>query len=164
MAAGLMRQIAGPTIHVSSAGTRAKTAVNDLSVQALAEVGVDISDHQPAQLTAQMLDDADLVVIVGSQAHLDEYCPGVTIQRWDTDEPSLRGIDGIDRMRIIRDDITTRVQALAANLSAAITPPTGQPSRDCGSNGVSGTDTLSDARRERCRDDDTGRCGEEEGG
>ena len=34
---------------------------------------------------------------------------------------------------------------------------------DCGSNGVSGTDTLSDARRERCRDDDTGRCGEEEG-
>ena len=71
----------------------------------------------------------DLVVIVGSQAHLDEYCPGVTIQRWDTDEPSLRGIDGIDRMRIIRDDITTRVQALAANLSTAITPPTGQPSR-----------------------------------
>lgn len=129
MAAGLIRQIAGPTIHVSSAGTRAKTAVNDLSVQALAEVGVDISDHQPAQLTAQMLDDADLVVIVGSQAHLDEYCPGVTIQRWDTDEPSLRGIDGIDRIRIIRDDITTRVQALAANLSTAITPPTGQPSR-----------------------------------
>ncbi|ULN41727.1 MarR family winged helix-turn-helix transcriptional regulator [Mycolicibacterium crocinum] len=38
------------------------------------------------------------------------------------------------------------------------------PARDCGSNGVSGTDTLSDARRERCRDDDTGRCGEEEGG
>ena len=129
MAAGLMRQIAGPTIHVSSAGTRAKTAVNDLSVQALAEDGVDISDHQPAQLTAQMLDDADLVVIVGSQAHLDEYCPGVTIQRWDTDEPSLRGIDGIDRIRIIRDYITTRVQALAANLSTAITPPTGQPSR-----------------------------------
>ncbi len=35
--------------------------------------------------------------------------------------------------------------------------------RDCGINGVSGTDTLSDARRERCRDDDTGRCGEEGG-
>jgi hypothetical protein len=35
---------------------------------------------------------------------------------------------------------------------------------DCANNGVSGTDTLSDARRERCRDDDTGRCGEEEGG
>ncbi|BBZ14564.1 arsenate-mycothiol transferase ArsC [Mycobacterium branderi] len=115
MAAGLMRHIAGPTIHVTSAGTRAKTAVNDLSAQALAEIGVDISDHRPVQLTDQMLDDADLVVIVGTQAELDH--PGTTIQRWDTDEPSLRGIDGIERMRIIRDDINTRVQALAAELA-----------------------------------------------
>ena len=127
MAAGLMRQIAGPHIRVTSAGTHAKTAVNELSVQALAEVGVDISGHQPTQLTAQMLDDADLVVIVGGQAHLQDP-PGVTIQRWDTDEPSLRGIDGIDRMRIIRDDITARVQALAADLSTAIAPPTDQSS------------------------------------
>ena len=126
MAAGLLRQIAGAHIRVTSAGTRAKGALNQQSVQALAEVGVDISDHQPTQLTEQMLDDADLVVIVGTQAHLDEYCPGTTIQRWDTDEPSLRGIDGIDRMRIIRDDITTRVQALAANLSTAAAPPAGQ--------------------------------------
>ncbi len=128
MAAGLMRQIAGPTIHVSSAGTRAKTAVNDLSVQAWQKSAstsatisrpthrADARRRRPGRHRR-------------SQAHLDEYCPGVTIQRWDTDEPSLRGIDGIDRMRIIRDDITTRVQALAANLSTAITPPTGQPSR-----------------------------------
>lgn len=120
-----MHHIAGPTIHVTSAGTHAKTAVNDLSAQALAEVGVDISDHQPTQLTEQMLDEADLVVIVGTQAQLEDH-PGTTIQRWDTDEPSLRGIDGIDRMRIIRDDITTRVQALAANLSTAAAPPAGQ--------------------------------------
>ncbi|MEE6168575.1 MULTISPECIES: arsenate-mycothiol transferase ArsC [unclassified Mycolicibacterium] len=129
MAAGLLRQLAGPNVHVSSAGTHAKTAVNELSVQALAEVGVEISGHQPTQLAAQMLDDADLVVIVGGQAHLDEDHPGTTIQRWDTDEPSLRGIDGIDRMRIIRDDITARVQALAADLSTAIAPPTDQSSR-----------------------------------
>lgn len=125
MAAGLMRQIAGPHIRVTSAGTHAKGAVNQQSVQALAEVGVDISDHQPTQLTEQMLDEADLVVIVGTQAQLEAH-PGTTIQRWDTDEPSLRGIDGIDRMRIIRDDITTRVQALAANLSTAAAPPAGQ--------------------------------------
>ncbi|APT10808.1 low molecular weight phosphatase family protein [Mycolicibacterium peregrinum] len=116
MAAGLMHHIAGTAIHVASAGTHAKTAVNDLSAQALAEVGVDISGHQPVQLTDQMLDDADLVVIVGTQAELGNH-PGTTIQRWDTDEPSLRGIDGIERMRIIRDDINTRVQNLAASLS-----------------------------------------------
>lgn len=116
MAAGLMHHIAGPTIHVTSAGTHAKTAVNDLSAQALAEIGVDISDHQPTQLTEQMLDDADLVVIVGTQAELEDH-PGTTIARWDTDEPSLRGIDGIERMRIIRDDIATRVRKLADDLT-----------------------------------------------
>ncbi|WP_029373839.1 arsenate-mycothiol transferase ArsC [Mycobacterium sp. UM_WWY] len=116
MAAGLMRQAAPPNIRISSAGTHAKTAVNALSAQVLAEVGVDISGHRPVQLTEQMIDDADLVVIVGSQAHLDDH-PGTRIQRWDTDEPSLRGVDGIDRMRIIRDDINTRVTALAAELT-----------------------------------------------
>jgi arsenate-mycothiol transferase len=118
MAAGLMRQAASPNIHITSAGTRAKTAVNALSAEVLAEVGVDIRSHQPTQLTDQMIDDADLVVIVGSQAHLNEaQHPDTRIQRWDTDEPSLRGIDGIQRMRIIRDDINTRVKALAASLS-----------------------------------------------
>ena len=73
MAAGLMRHLSAPNIHIASAGTHAKTAVNTLSAQVLAEVGVDISGHQPTQLTDQMLDDADLVVIVGSQAHLDNH-------------------------------------------------------------------------------------------
>lgn len=116
MAAGLMRHAASPNIRITSAGTHAKTAVNQLSAQALAEIGVDISGHQPVQLTEQMIDEADLVVILGSQAHLNDH-PGTTIQRWDTDEPSLRGIDGIERMRIIRDDINTRVTTLAADLN-----------------------------------------------
>lgn len=112
MAAGLMRQVTGGRIHVTSAGTHAKTTVNQLSVQALSEVGVDIGAHQPTQLTKQMIDDTDLVVIVGNQAELEPQ-PGTTIQRWDTDEPSQRGIEGIERMRIIRDDIAKKVRELA---------------------------------------------------
>ncbi|MCV7192776.1 low molecular weight phosphatase family protein [Mycolicibacterium brumae] len=50
MAAGLMRHAASPNIRITSAGTHAKTAVNQLSAQALAEIGVDISGHQPVQL------------------------------------------------------------------------------------------------------------------
>lgn len=115
MAAGLMRQIAGPNIRVTSAGTHAKTAVNGLSARVLAEVGVDISDHRPTRLTPQMLDDADLVVLVGKQADLDQF-PGVAFERWDTDEPSERGIDGIERMRLIRDDIADRARLLASSL------------------------------------------------
>jgi arsenate-mycothiol transferase len=40
----------------------------------------------------------------------------VRIINWDTDEPSERGIDGIERMRLVRDDIATRVQQLATEL------------------------------------------------
>ncbi|KWX23643.1 protein tyrosine phosphatase [Mycolicibacterium wolinskyi] len=116
MAAGLMRQIVAPNIRVASAGTHAKTTVNEISARALAEVGVDISDHRPTQLTEQLIDDADLVVVVGNQAHVNNR-PGSVVQRWDTDEPSRRGIEGIDRMRIIRDDIADRVRTLVAELN-----------------------------------------------
>ena len=116
MAAGLMRQLADPKIVVTSAGTHAKGEANQQSVETLAEIGVDISDHEPTQLTDQMVGAADLVVIVGTQARLDEY-PDTHIVSWETDEPSLRGIDGIERMRIIRDEIAGRVEALAAELN-----------------------------------------------
>ena len=42
--------------------------------------------------------------------------PEVDLRIWDTDEPSERGIDGIERMRLVRDDIDARVQALLAEL------------------------------------------------
>lgn len=80
MAAGLMRHLAAPNIDINSAGTHAKTAVNDLSAQVLAEIGVDISDHQPVQLTGQMTNDADLVILVGTQAQLEDH-PGTATRR-----------------------------------------------------------------------------------
>ncbi len=46
---------------------------------------------------------------------------GVELRNWDTDEPSARGIDGIERMRLIRDDIDTRVHTLLAELAPATT-------------------------------------------
>lgn len=116
MAQGLMRDTAGDRILALSAGTHAKNAVNALSAQVLAEVGVDISGHRPVQLTDALAQAADLIVIVGTQAHLDEPPDGTPIEVWDTDEPSLRGIDGIERMRLIREDIAARVNDLADRL------------------------------------------------
>jgi hypothetical protein len=55
MAQGLMRHTAPTQIAVTSAGTHAKTAVNDLSAQVLAELGIDASDHQPTQLTDTLI-------------------------------------------------------------------------------------------------------------
>ena len=100
-------------IAASSAGTNAKIGgqVNDLSTQVLAEVGADVDGHQPRQLTEELMRAADLVVVVGTA---DVTPPeGVALEVWDTDEPSERGIDGVERMRLIRDDITHRIRALA---------------------------------------------------
>jgi arsenate-mycothiol transferase len=117
MAAGLMRKIAGDTVRVYSAGTRAGDAINSLSAQSLAEVGVDITDQAPKPIDPQLLRDVDVVVTLGREAHVDATA-GTRFERWDTDEPSERGIDGIVRMRLVRDDIATRVGDLYARLQA----------------------------------------------
>lgn len=103
-------------IAASSAGTNAKIGgvVNELSAQVLTEVGADADGHRPRQLTDDLMRAADLVVVVGTAAVTPP--DGVSVEVWNTDEPSDRGIDGLERMRLIRDDITTRIRALADRL------------------------------------------------
>ena len=115
MAAGLMRKIAGDTVQVYSAGTKPGDTLNDLSAQVLAEDGVDISDEKPKLIDPQLVRDVDVVVTLGREAHLDPM-PGTRFESWDTDEPSERGIDGIERMRLVRDDIAARVADLFTRL------------------------------------------------
>ena len=118
MAAGLMARRAGDAVVVESAGTRPGGAVNALSAESLAEVGVDISHNTPKPITEEMVRAADVVVTLGREAHVDEV-PGTAFENWDTDEPSERGIDGIERMRLVRDDIARRVDDLHARLTGA---------------------------------------------
>ncbi|MHA7278514.1 arsenate-mycothiol transferase ArsC [Arthrobacter sp. MDT2-2] len=116
MAAGLMDKVAGDSVTTASAGSKPGSAVNDLSAQVLAEVGVDISRNVPRQITREDQEQADLVVILGPEAQVDEV-EGTLYERWETDEPSERGIDGIERMRLVRDDILERVTDLHATLT-----------------------------------------------
>ncbi|OBB56147.1 phosphatase [Mycobacterium sp. 852013-51886_SCH5428379] len=118
MAAGLMRQIAGDTVTVHSAGTEPGAAVNELSAQALLEVGVDIAGEKPKPVDYELAEEVDLVVTLGREARLDPL-PGVRVENWDTVEPAERGIDGLDRMRLVRDDIAARVHRLHAELTDA---------------------------------------------
>ena len=115
MAAGLMSKIAGDAVQVYSAGTKPGTAVNTLSAEVLSEVGVDITDQTPKSMDPRIVQDVDVVVTLGREAHI-EPVPGTQFENWDTDEPSERGIDGIERMRLVRDDIVARVSDLAARL------------------------------------------------
>lgn len=121
MAAGLMRKAAGDAVEVHSAGTKPGAAVNALSAQSLREVGVDISAETPKAIDPQLVRAVDVVVTLGREAHVDPL-PGTRFENWDTDEPSERGIDGIERMRLVRDDIAARVTQLASQLTAPTRP------------------------------------------
>ena len=116
MAAGLMRKLAGDHIDAHSAGTAPGSAINSLSAESLLEGGVDITAEHPKPIDPDLVRDVDVVVTLGREAHF-EPIPGTRFENWDTDEPSERGIEGIERMRLIRDDIAARVQRLAAQLN-----------------------------------------------
>ncbi|MBJ7352147.1 MAG: low molecular weight phosphatase family protein [Rhodococcus sp.] len=115
MAAGLMRKAVGDSVEVHSAGTKPSGSVNALSAEALLEVGVDLSGEQPKPIDPNLLSRMDYVVTLGSEAKVDPI-DGPTFENWNTDEPSERGIDGIERMRLVRDDIAARVEELASRL------------------------------------------------
>jgi arsenate-mycothiol transferase len=89
MAAALMRDLAGGAVTVVSAGTKPGSALNAQSVQSLRELGLDVGDEHPRALTADMIASADVVVILGGEARVDEVT-GVRFETWITAEPSER--------------------------------------------------------------------------
>ena len=116
LAAGLMNQIANGAVTVHSAGTKPGRSLNPQSVDALAELGIDITGEHPKPVTDEVLDAVDVVIVLGNEAKV-QAPEGKRVEVWDTDEPSERGIEGMDRMRLVRDDIRTRVRMLHAELT-----------------------------------------------
>ncbi len=115
MAAALMRRLLGDEVEVHSAGTAPGDELNALSVQALDEVGAGTEGEAPKPIDPDLLARMVVVVTLGEDARVDPV-PGPRFETWVTDEPSERGIDGIERMRLVRDDIAARVERLAAHL------------------------------------------------
>ena len=116
LAAGLMRELAGDAVEVHSAGTTPGVALNGQSVESLAELGIDISAEHPKAVTEDVLDAADVVVVLGTEAKLEQQGTA-RFETWETDEPSARGVEGMERMRLVRDDIKARVEALYGELT-----------------------------------------------
>ncbi len=130
LAAALTRRRAGDAVRVHSAGTHPGTTLNLESVAALEEVGATLDGEHPKPIDPTLLDTADRVIILGTDAVLPRT--GLApVQRWDTDEPSLRGITGIPRMRLIRDEIDAHVTVLLRELlpGPVPTPDAGRPDR-----------------------------------
>lgn len=114
-----------------SAWTKRGSRLDNLSVQALLDAGVDISGEEPQPIDPQLMSAVDLVVTLGREAHI-EPIDGVAVENWDTVEPSERGIDRIERMELFRDDIAARVAKPAERL-LGIPVPEGRHATDIGS-------------------------------
>lgn len=116
LAAGLMRDLAGDAVVVYSAGTKPGNSLNPESVESLNELGIDVGGEHPKPVTDEVLSAVDAVIVLGTEAKLDAPA-GKRFEVWETDEPSTRGIEGMERMRLVRDDIKARVQKLYAELA-----------------------------------------------
>jgi protein-tyrosine-phosphatase len=111
MAERLFRQAAGERHAARSAGSRPGTAPHPEVLEALAELGIDASDHVPHELDDEAVQWADVVV-----ATCDDACPVVPGKRyvsWQLPDPKNRSLEEV---RAIRDDIRGRIATLVAEL------------------------------------------------
>lgn len=111
MAERLLRKEAGDRHAAGSAGSNPAAAAHPQVVVALAEIGIDATDHVPRKLDGEAIEWADVVV-----ATCDDACPVVPGKRyiaWQLPDPKH---EPIERVREIRDDIAERVRALVAEL------------------------------------------------
>ena len=114
MAAGLLNHRGEGRVHVRSAGRAPADSLNPAVVEAMAEVGLDISEEFPKPLTDEFVQDADVVITMGCGDACPIY-PGKRYEDWQLDDPAGQPIEAVRR---IRDDIDQRVQALLAGLNS----------------------------------------------
>ena len=112
MAAGLVKLRSQGRIHVRSAGSTPAGEVNPAAVEALEELGVDMSEEFPKPLTDEVVRAADVVITMGCGDACPIY-PGKRYEDWELDDPENQDLEAVRR---IRDDIDQRVQKLVGEL------------------------------------------------
>jgi len=112
MAAGLLDNAAQGAVIVRSAGSEPAAQLNPAVVEAMAELGIDISAAFPKPLTDEAVREADVVITMGCGDACPFY-PGKRYVDWELEDPAGKPIEVVRR---IRDDISGRVHALLAEL------------------------------------------------
>jgi len=115
MAAGYLQHFAGDRVTVLSAGSEPKDQINPIAIEAMAEEGIDIAHNVPKILTVQSVVDSDVVITMGCGDACPIF-PGKRYEDWALDDPAGQGIESV---RVIRDDIKGRIQALIAEIAPA---------------------------------------------
>ena len=114
MAAGFMTHLGQGRVDVLSAGSAPKDSINPVAVEAMAEIGIDISNNSPMILTPEAVQQSDAVITMGCGDACPFY-PGKRYEDWVLEDPAGQGIESV---RIIRDEIKARVETLLAELLA----------------------------------------------
>ncbi len=112
MSQALFERAADGRHSAESAGTTPGERVHPEVVEVMLELGIDLADRVPKRLTDELARAADVVVTMGCGDQCP-YIPGKRYVDWDLDDP--KGLP-VERVRLIRDDIAARVEALIASL------------------------------------------------
>ncbi|BEL06239.1 arsenate reductase ArsC [Actinoplanes sichuanensis] len=115
MAAGWLRHLAGDTVEVRSAGSAPAETINPAAVEAMKEVGIDITDQTPIKLTWDAARESDVIITMGCGDACPVF-PGKRYEDWKLEDPAGKGVDAV---RPIRDEIKTRIEVLLADLIPA---------------------------------------------
>jgi protein-tyrosine-phosphatase len=113
MAAGLVKLRSEGRVHVRSAGSAPGDEINPAVVEAMTEIGVDMSEEFPKPLTDEVVRAADVVITMGCGDACPIY-PGKKYEDWALEDPDGKDLATVRR---IRDEIDERVQHLISELS-----------------------------------------------
>ncbi len=112
MAASFLTHLAGDKVEVRSAGSNPADSINPAVVEALAEVGIDISNEIPKMLTTSAVEQSDVVITMGC-GDACPFFPGKRYLDWPLNDPAGQGVAAI---RPIRDEIRKLVEELLTTL------------------------------------------------
>ena len=115
MAAAFLASLSRGAVEVRSAGSQPAEKVNPAAVEAMAEVGIDLSAEVPKMLTTEAVKESDVVITMGC----GDECPvfsGKRYEDWELEDPAGKGVDSV---RPIRDEIKARIEKLITELLPA---------------------------------------------
>ena len=117
MALGFFTQLAGAQGLAWSGGSEPETELNPSAVEAMAEVGIDITGEYPKPWTGEIVQAADAVITMGCGDSCPVF-PGKRYEEWELPDPAGQSVEAV---RPIRDDIEQRVRRLLTELDVTVT-------------------------------------------
>jgi arsenate reductase (thioredoxin) len=115
MAEGFFKKYAPDGIKTLSAGTKPVSQINPIVLEAMKEVGIDISKQKSKELTDEMIRESDNVIDMGCMDK--NFCPTIWLPKvieWNLEDPKGKSIE---KVREIRDEIEKRVKEIVAEIT-----------------------------------------------